>query len=225
MQRKYGKNTTKIGGKGSDINVYTGTFKPGELEKLRRALAKRANQRIVRLERASSHITGESFSDFGAITYAREYLKERKRFSEQKDYMKGDFNSLRREITVLQSFLGSKSSTVKGMRDIENKRIKAFETGKWGKLNRIDGQTRRRIEFASTKEFYEFLNSSTFHALVKSGFTSEQVVELYDQARMNFEGRDEEVIRRMEDALEAYREGQKISLKDIEQRLGMREIK
>lgn len=194
---------------------------------MRTKLAKRANQRIVRLERTSSKVTGESFSAFGAITDAYEYLERqqsgRKRFSENKGFL-DDINALRREVTVLQGFLGRKTSLVTGMRDIEKRRIETFQSGKWGTLYKFTGSERKALEFSSTKEFYDFLNSSTYRGLIKAGFTSEQMVEAYDNARELHDGMDEEVIAAMEKALQDYRNGQSLSLKDLKERLGMRKV-
>lgn len=189
------------------LDVYAGSHSVEELQEIRRVLAKQANQRIVRLERAESKITGERFSTFGAVTDVYDYLgnKGRRRFSESKTGVKRS-DELRREITVLQGFLGRKSSTVKGMREIENKRIKTFKN--------------KGIKFSNTKEFYEFLNSQTFKNLVTSGFTSEQIVEAYDSAREK--QTDDEVVKKMSKALDEYRQGEKkVSIKNLEESLGI----
>ena len=49
-------------------DVYRGSYSLDELQRIRRTLAKRANQRIVRLERGESKITGEKLNTFGAVT-------------------------------------------------------------------------------------------------------------------------------------------------------------
>lgn len=189
------------------LDVYAGGHSVEELQEIRRVLSKQANQRIVRLERASSRITGERFNTFGAVTDVYDYLghKGRRRFSEQKTGVTR-IDELRREITVLQGFLGRKSSTVKGMREIENKRIQTFKN--------------KGIKFSSIKEFYEFLNSQTFKNLVSSGFTSEQIVEAYDSAREKES--DSEVVEKMSKALEEFRQGEKkVSIKNLEETLGI----
>ena len=189
------------------LDVYAGGHTVEELQEIRRVLAKQANQRIVRLERETSNITGEGFSTFGAVTDVYDYLgnKGRRRFSESKTGVKRS-DELRREITVLQGFLGRKSSTVKGMREIEKKRLQTFKN--------------KGIQFASTKEFYEFLNSQTFKNLVSSGFTSEQIVEAYDSAREK--SPDSEVVEKMSKALDEFRQGEKkVSIKNLEDSLGI----
>lgn len=227
MPRRKSKPSEEFGGREISINVYQGSYTTPQLQDLRRKLAKRANQRIVRLERASSEITGESFAAFGAVQDAYDYLEHqkagRKRFREQKGALQ-DTNELRREITVLQGFLGRKSSLVSGQKDIERQRIETFESGNWGKGNKITGNTRKGIKFASTKEFYDFLNSNAFKGLIASGFTSEQLIERYDTAVEIYNGKQDEVMEQMDKALQDYRAGQKISIKDLEGRLGMRKI-
>lgn len=227
MPRNNYKPSTEYGGTEIGINVYQEAYTVGQLQDLRRKLAKRANQRIVRLERASSDITGESFAEFGAVQDAYDYLehqkKGRKRFRETLGAL-NDTNELRREITVLQGFLGRKTSLVSGQREIEKKRIETFETGKWGSLYRMTGTTRKGIKFSSTKEFYNFLNSSLFKGLIAAGFSSEQIIEIYDSAIESYQGKEEEILDRMQEALEAYRSGQNISIKDLVKRLGMKMI-
>ena len=190
------------------MDVYTGGHSVGELQEIRRVLAKQANQRILRLERAKSGITGERYNTFGAVIDVYDYLenKGRRRFSESKAAIKQS-NELRHEITVLQGFLGRKSSTVKGIREIENKRLRTFSN--------------KGIKFASTREFYEFLNSQTFLGLVASGYTSEQIVETYDMVREKED--DYKVVEKMAKALEEFRQGEKkVTIKNLEQTLGIK---
>ena len=107
-------------------DVYRGSYSVDELQRMRRALAKRANQRIVRLERGESKVTGEKWNTFGAVTEVYDYLNRQKegrtRFRETSKALT-DSQALKREITVLQGFLGRKSSIVSGMQEIEEKRI------------------------------------------------------------------------------------------------------
>lgn len=193
------------------LDVYAHGRKTEDLYEIRRALAKQANQRIVRLERAKSAITGEAFNQFGAITDVYAYLghRNRNRFSEVKTTAMTDAE-LRHEIVVLQGFLGRKSSTVSGMKAIEKKRIATFEG--------------KGIKFANTKEFYDFLNSKTFGELTASGFTSEQIVEIYDKARQKKNADD--VAAEMQKALDEFRAGEKkATLKNLQKDLGVTIIK
>lgn len=204
-----------------DIDVYRSTQSLSSLSALRRKLAKRANQRLVRLERATSKITGEHYNEYGAAQNAYEYLSRlhRNRFSEvQKPYQ--DLNALRHEIVVLQGFLGAKSSLVSGQREVERKRIASFESGEWGTKWKTQGIRNRPIKFASNKEFYDFMSSSTARKLMSSGFTSDTVVELYDLTKEAKEEAD--VADELEKALAEFREKEKsINIKDLREILGV----
>lgn len=200
--------------KGLDINPYTASMTPKELTKLRRSLAKRANQRLVRLERATSRISGERYVDIGAAPIAKEYLsyKKRNRFLESTKPM--SYEEERREVSVLQSFLKSKSSLVSGLRDIERKRIEKFESGQYGSYD-VTGRKRRGLKFASTKEFYDFLTSGLFKELQNSGFSSDQILEEYDTARETFKGSADDAFNALSEALEKFRQQGNISLKEL----------
>lgn len=211
-------------------DVYRGSYSYDELQRMRRALAKRANQRMVRLEREKSPVTGESYKTYGAITEAYFYLNKqkegRRRFREQLNAFT-DIETIRREITVLQGFLGRKTSLVSGHRDIERKRLETFGTGKWGTKWKKTGIPNKPLHFANNKEFYDFLNSESFKGLVSTGFTSEQLVELYDSARVSLgeEAEADAVSNAMADALEEYRNKGNASLKDLRKKMNSIKIK
>ena len=211
-------------------DVYKGGYSIDELQRMRRALAKRANQRIVRLERGESKVTGEKWNTFGAVIDAYDYLNRQKegrvRFRESLNAIT-DAQELKREITVLQGFLGRKSSLVSGMKEIEKKRISAFESGKWGTKWKKTGTPNKPLHFTSNREFYDFLNSETFKGLVSTGFTSEQLVEIYDGARVKFgeEAEADIVSNAIADALEEYRNRGNASLKDLRKKMNSIKIK
>ena len=211
-------------------DVYRGSYSLDELQRMRRALAKRANQRIVRLERGESKVTGEKWNTFGAVTEVYDYLNRQKpgrtRFRETAQAFT-DPQALKLEITVLQGFLGRKSSTVSGMKEIEQKRMSSFETGKWGRKWKKNAILNKPLHFASNKEFYDFLNSETFKGLVSTGFTSEQLVEMYDSARVRLgeKAEEDEVSKAMADALEEYRNKGNASLKDLRKKMNAIKIK
>lgn len=202
------------------IDVYRNSMTYDQYNALRLKLAKRANQRMVRLERAKSEITGESYADYGAYQQAKDYLsrQKRNRFVE-KGYRKS-LDDMRREITQLQSFLNAKSSTVAGQKAIEKSRVQTFESGQWGAKWKATGIPQTKIKFANNKEFYDFLNSSTFTELVKSGFTSDQIVELFELASERNDQYDA-IINKMEDALETFREKGNADLKTLTKSLGL----
>ena len=158
-----------------------------ELIALRVQYAKRANQRLVRLERSESPVTGKAYRA-GAYDIAMDYLKNTRdksggkyRFSESLSYTKTineetgktayDMYRIKRDILELQRFLSSKSSTVSGNKSIERKRIETFEA---------QGIS---IEAAESDEFYEFLNSNAYEYFTLNQFTSEEIIDIYSQFR------------------------------------------
>lgn len=213
------------------INVWKESMTPKDLQALRRKLAKRANQRLVRLERATSKVTGETYAGIGASEIAYNYLENNykqvkggvKRFSERLDAVT-DYTQLRREVSALQNFLESKSSLVSGLREIESSRIRTFESGDWGSA-KYTGKSRRKLLFASTKEFYDFIHSDTFRELKGNGFTSEQIVESYDTARETYKGSDKEALEALQEALETFREKGKGTLKELKAAAGGKPLK
>lgn len=207
-----------------NIDAYRDAASFTELAAIRRTLAKRANQRLVRLERAASAITGERYDSYGAAEKAFQYLKKKKRFSESVNAYK-DINKLRREITVLQGFLSSESSTVQGQRAIERRRVSAFERGEWGAAWKLRGERKKAIRFASNKEFYDFLNSETFRSLIASGFTSDQIIEMFETYREEYDGKSDEVIEAMEEALQKFRDGKRATLKSLAAELQAKKLK
>lgn len=206
------------------LDPIRGSYSTDELLAARRALAKAANQRLVRLETTYSKVTDESYADFGAAEIVEEYLRTsrkqgsksksgKRRFSESPNYLKDDGTALRTEIYTLQSFLASKSSTVKGQKTAEQKRIDTFES--------------KGIHFSSNKQFYDFLESSTFNEL-KKDFDSEKIVELWDAARMLDRRRSKSITEKMQEALDDWKKEdsqKKPSLKELANRLGVNILK
>lgn len=190
------------------VDPYRDAMTESELRELRRSLAKVANQRIVRLERAQSAVTGESYASYGAIDLVNEYLKGRKRYSESLKY--GTKHDVQRDIISLQTFIASKSSTVAGQKDIEKKRIATFE--------------KKGVHFASNREFYDFLKSSTFRELSKT-FDSNQIVEFYEQVRQG-DASGQVAQEAFDEALQAFRSKQApANLKSLAALLGVAPLK
>lgn len=191
---------------------HKGGVSTSELLKVHKQLAKRTNQRLLRLERSASSVTGESFASYGAADKAKEYLTNqgRNRFRENIsstlkniDEAQQRYEALK-DIKAMQDFLTSKSSTVKGQKEIEQKRIETFEE--------------QGIESASNKEFYDFLNSETFKELTKS-FDSNTIVEAYDDAIK--QGKTSAEIAT---AFDDYRNQQNISVKGLRDSLGLTQL-
>lgn len=144
-----------------------------DLESFRRSLAKVANNRLRDLEKNNMA--------YYAYDIAADYLraqgkKGKVRFQESEKPM--DQLATRREIQILQNFLSMPSSTVAGQKRIEAKRIETF--GNW-KPKGAKGKKMKGIDLskqASTKIFYEFLNSKAFENLRKF-YSSEQIFRAY----------------------------------------------
>lgn len=144
-----------------------------DLESFRRSLAKVANNRLRELEKNNMA--------YYAYDVAADYLraqgkKGKVRFQEKEKPM--DQLATRREIQILQNFLSMPSSTVAGQKRIEAKRIETF--GNW-KPKGAKGKKMKGIDLskqASTKIFYEFLNSKAFENLRKF-YSSEQIFRAY----------------------------------------------
>lgn len=197
-----------------DIDFDHGHFTKGELQAVRRTLAKRANQRIVRAERAVSKISGKSYGDIGATAIVKEELRNqgRRRFTETLDAGGKNMNQLRHEINVLQSFLNSKSSTVKGLRAIENARVRTFQSGAWTGGTKLS-------DVVKTKEFYDFLNSQAFATLSES-LSSGEAIKLYDQYDKVVASREQ-----LNKAFEEYSETKNQTYKGLIQKLNAISLK
>ena len=182
-------------------DVYGNQYSTAQLQEIRRKLAKRANYSLRDLARNSSPITGEVYNSYGAAVDALDYLKARNRryFSESLTLTENR-TVLKAEIQRLQYFLTRPSHTVKGQREIEQKRIETFE--------------KKGIHFANSKEFYQFLNSSTFQSLRKLQYSSEQLIEDYERAREQGMTNDQ-VMEKLSNALDAFRKGEKVTQKNL----------
>lgn len=182
-------------------DVYGNKYSTAQLQEIRRKLAKRANNSLRDLARNSSPITGEVYNSYGAAVDALDYLKARNRryFSESLTLTENR-TVLKAEIQRLQYFLTRPSHTVKGQREIEQKRIETFE--------------KKGIHFASSKEFYQFLNSGTFQSLRKLQYSSEQLIEDYERAREQGMTNDQ-VMEKLSKALDAFRKGEKVTQKNL----------
>lgn len=182
-------------------DVYGNQYSTAQLQEIRRKLAKRANNSLRDLAKNSSPITGEVYNSYGAAVDALDYLKARNRryFSESLTLTENR-TVLKAEIQRLQYFLTRPSHTVKGQREIEQKRIETFE--------------KKGIHFASSKEFYQFLNSGAFQSLRKLQYSSEQLIEDYERAREQSMTNDQ-VMEKLSNALDAFRKGEKVTQKNL----------
>ena len=152
------------------VDIYRKSIPTSELKAIRRQYAKQVNQRLVRLERAKSTVTGESFDKMGAGVLIKAKLEElgRNRFSELMNPAGYNRRDIQREIIELKTFLDYKTSTVAGAKKVEIARLKAFESRGLG-------------EVARSKDFYDFLNSESYKDLKRSSLTSDQIQDFYNR--------------------------------------------
>lgn len=152
-------------------DVWHKSYTESELRARRAQLAKVVNARLLSLRRSKSSITGGRFIDapqFDVILTALE-LSGKKTFQESKRAPGLSEHQIRTQISMFESFLEMKSSTVGGYREIERRRIHSF-------ISKGIPE-----DVAKSKEFYDFLNSETFNDLERNYATSKKVIEMIDE--------------------------------------------
>lgn len=219
---------TKAGNEFKITDYYSKSMPKEEMMKERRRLAKVVNQRMRRMHEQISPITGERYDEWGSVLYVKDYLERegRELFSENLNHLT-EYADLRRELTVLRSFVESGSSTVGQQKRIEKKRVSTFESGRWG--GKVDPSGKKTgtgvsIKTAKNKEFYDFLNSNLYRDMVNAGFQSEDIIEIFDAAVIKDHGMHESFVRVQEAMEAAYTEWIKDSqngLKEFEQMLDL----
>lgn len=164
------RGTERITTKGQDVNPYKINEK--ELARLYTSLAKRLNQRMVRLERAGfTSESGGAYADYNVILKKFGY---KKRIREKINFDYSDRNvlymqlsSMRKQVKMIQNVLKEKSSTVPGWNSIiKKRREKLSEYG---------------LEFKDTSEMSSFFQSYAFE-LISLLYSSEQAVEFVGKA-------------------------------------------
>lgn len=164
------KGTERITTKGQDVNPYTINEK--ELARLYTSLAKRLNQRMVRLEKAGfTSESGGAYADYNVILKKFGYNK---RIREKIKFDYSDHNvlymqvsSMRKQVQMMQKVLKEKSSTVPGWNSIIKKRREKLSA--YG------------LEFKETSEMSAFFQSYAFE-LISLLYSSEQSVEFVGKA-------------------------------------------
>lgn len=212
-----------------NTNYNSKAYSVKELQQVRRQMAKTANQRMVRLESHKSKVTGEAYT-WGAHELAQEYLRNKGRRG-RKGQLRYNENmtayktkaELQAEINELQAFLKARTSRYGEQKKIEKARIEKFESGKWGGALGEDGK-RRKLKFASNKQFFDFLSSDLFKNLA-SAFTSEQVIELYDAATEKEKGDSDKVVNMLQSAYDNFIDSDissgELSIREMEEIFGV----
>lgn len=156
-----------------------------ELQEIRLKYARIANKRLRALEKADMTVYA-----YDVATLYTQRTRGTKRFSESRKALENP-QSLMREIDQLTTFLNMQTSTVRGQRQLEKQKMRAFEK----KLG---------AEIPDKKEFWNFLSSNVFQQLrhARRG-DSNYFVDFYVRAKEK--GWNNQKIY---DALEQYRKGE-----------------
>ena len=179
-----------------NIDVRRGGYTLEELDRMRRKLAKRANARLLSLERAGR--------DYWAYDIAQQYLnaRNRRRFSERR--FKGSERNALRELEEIISFLNSASSTITGSKAIEAK-IKSSFARKG--VNVSDFESR---------DFFDFLDWYNSDKRGRSKIQSAIAIDFYNKAIQQGKSKED-----VETAIEQFKQG-RTSLRDMYAANGIR---
>ena len=164
------KGTERITTKGQGVNPYKINEK--ELARLYTSLAKRLNQRMVRLERAGFISEyGGAYADYNVILkkfgYNKRIREKIKLDYSDRNVLYMQISSMRKQVQMMQNVLKEKTSTVPGWKSIiKKRREKLSEYG---------------LEFKDTSEMNAFFQSYAFE-LISLLYSSEQAVEFVGKA-------------------------------------------
>lgn len=132
-----------------------------DLNKLRLKLARRANSRLLRLEKKG--LVGWAYKP--AVRYTQQAYGSN-RFSTRKEISDNPFEVIE-EVEEIINFLNAESSTVTGVRNIESRITETFR--------------KKGLDIKNPKDFFDFLSSETYKQSEKN-LSSEQIQELFDRA-------------------------------------------
>lgn len=125
--------------------------------------AKIANERLNKLEK--SGIT------YYAYEKAKNYLSAKNQVRFKTYIPKMDREQLERELTAIKYFLSYKTSTIRGLNEVEKRRLQTF---------RDKEINNRKLTVDNPAMFYLFLSSAEFREL-KRYATSEEIIEDFDR--------------------------------------------
>lgn len=157
-------NRAKIPLATSGQNVNVKTLTTSELLQLRRKLAKRINQRMVRLE-AKGLTQGGSYVDYQNIL--NRFFGGAKRIPENLNIYK---HLPRTEVSAMQKLLKEKTSTVQGWNEVMTARVQTM-------------YNRYGVKFKNNFELADFINSLEFEAMKKS-YGSKQLLRMIENSGM-----------------------------------------
>ena len=162
-----------------------------EVRALRRKLAKRANARLLSLERK-----GLTKNAYRVATRYTQATRGRNRFSEA--YLKSaEISYLREDIENLRVFLNSVTSTLSGYKQLKKERIDRFR--------------QKGLKIDDEDQFYRFLNSKIYKDLANKLISSDKLIEFYDDVvdSGKYEMKD------LKEALEEFKKGDVESIDDL----------
>lgn len=151
-------NQPKIPLATSGLNINVNLLTTSEQLELRRKLAKRINQRMVRLEKKGL-TKGAAYADYQDLL--NKFFGGVKRIPENKNIYR---HLPRTELKAMQALLREKTSTVQGWSEIMDARIRTIKE-------------RYGIEFKDNYELYDFITSLEFKNLTKL-YDSKQALRL-----------------------------------------------
>ena len=161
------KRQSKIPLATSGQNVNVKTLTTSELLQLRRKLAKRINQRMVRLE-AKGFTQGGAYADYQDIL--NRFFGGAKRIPENLNIYK---HLPRSEVSAMQKLLKEKTSSVQGWNEVMEARVQTIYK-KYG------------VQFKNNQELYDFINSLEFEALSRL-YSSKQALRLIEHSKMTLD--------------------------------------
>lgn len=151
-------NQPKIPLATSGLNININLLTTSEQLELRRKLAKRINQRMVRLEKKGL-TKGAAYADYQDLL--NKFFGGAKRIPENKNIYK---SLPRTELKAMQALLREKTSTVQGWSEIMDARVRTIKE-------------RYGIDFKDNYELYDFITSLEFKNLSKL-YDSKQALRL-----------------------------------------------
>lgn len=158
------KRQSKIPLATSGQNVNVKTLTTSELLQLRRKLAKRINQRMLRLE-AKGLTQGGAYADYQNIL--NRFFGGAKRIPENLNIYK---HLPRTEVSAMQKLLKEKTSTVQGWNEVMAVRVQTM-------------YDRYGIKFKNNFELADFINSLEFEAMKKT-YGSKQLLRMIENSGM-----------------------------------------
>lgn len=186
-------NQSKIHLATSGLNININLLTTSEQLEVRRKLAKRINQRMVRLEKKGL-TRGGAYADYQDLL--NKFFGGAKRIPENKNIYK---RLPRTELKAMQALLREKTSTVQGWHEIMDARVRTIKE-------------RYGIEFKNNYELYDFITSLEFKNLTKL-YDSKQALRLIAHS--------EEDINVVKEMLSQFRESTDRNKADIiAQKLG-----